>query len=377
MKILTICIPQAGHLNPLLPLLRQFVQDGDEVVVASAEDIRGQVVAAGAEFRTAGQGLPAYFAQLAARTRGRPGDGLPPERISYYFIPRLFAEIAAADMVDDALAVAQEFRPDGVLFDSEAFAGPLVAALSGARPIHHMIGSPIGPDILDLCSDSLSPTWRSFGLERPHLAGLYDGLTVSISPPAFGAAGLPGEVLTLRPAPLPERPAERQDPPLVYVTFGTLWADASLLRSVLTVLAQLDVEVLVTSGQLAPEELGALPANVTVEPFVPQGTVLPRASATINHAGAGTMLGALAHGIPQLLLPQAADNFVNSATLSAAGAAIQLLPDQVDGAAIGQAVERLLRDGGLRARAQQIAAEIAAMPGPEAVAAQLRQMLTG
>jgi UDP:flavonoid glycosyltransferase YjiC (YdhE family) len=44
MKVLVVCIPLAGHLNPLKPLIGAFVDAGDDVLVASGPDVRGEVV---------------------------------------------------------------------------------------------------------------------------------------------------------------------------------------------------------------------------------------------------------------------------------------------------------------------------------------------
>ena len=53
--------------------------------------------------------------------------------------------------------------------------------------------------------------------------------------------------------------------------------------------------------------LGSLPGNVHVSRVIPQSLLLPRCSAVVSHGGSGTLLAALAHGLPQVCLPQAAD----------------------------------------------------------------------
>src|SRR5437879_3614200 len=104
MKVLTVCIPLAGHLNPLLPLIDAFVVAGDDVLVATGPDVERDVVASGAQFAPAGHGFGLWFERLGARTRALPGDGLAPERILSYFLPRVFGEVALEDMVDGVLS---------------------------------------------------------------------------------------------------------------------------------------------------------------------------------------------------------------------------------------------------------------------------------
>ena len=84
----------------------------------------------------------------------------------------------------------------------------------------------------------------------------------------------------------------------------------------------------------------------------------------VSHAGSGTFLGALAEGLPQLCLPQAADQFRNSEGGARAGVAVVLRPDESSPEAIASAVGTLLTDDALRRRARGVADEIAAMPSP-------------
>jgi len=372
-KILVTCIPQAGHLTPLGPLITAFLRAGDDVVVASGDPVCAQVESLGARFEPAGHGMDVWFGRLASRTRGVPGDGLPPERISHYFVPRLFAEIAAADMVEDVLAVGERFGPDLVLFDAQAFVGPLVARLLGARQVNHLYGPLVAPEVLRLATDALSPLWRSFGIDVAEDAGLYDGATVVVCPASMDSDVPPrGTRLAIRPSPAPLRPVRPASPPVVYFSLGTLWANADVVRRVLAGLAELPIQVVATLGALDPTDVSPVPANAELHRYVPQQQVLPEASLVVHHAGAGTMFGALAHGLPQVALPQAADNFLNADVLTRAGVALSLAPHEVTSEAVTAAVQEVLEDGSFAAAARVIAEEIDGMPSADEVAAALR-----
>ena len=104
-----------------------------------------------------------------------------------------------------------------------------------------------------------------------------------------------------------------------------------------------------------------------MESWVDQAEVLGRCSAVVSHGGSGTFLGALARGLPQLCLPQAADQFRNARAGLRAGAALSLEPDEVSPRAVRAAVGRLLAEPGLRAGAGRLAAEIDGMPSPAEV----------
>jgi UDP:flavonoid glycosyltransferase YjiC (YdhE family) len=356
-----------------------LVEQGDQVLVASGPAVEPMTVSANLEFAVAGRDMEAWFGELGSRLRGAPGDGLPPDRIAAYFVPRLFAEIGAADMVDDVLRIGREFRPDAVLFDTEAYCGPLVAELLGVPSVHHAFGALPDAEVLQLTTDALSPLWRSFGLDVPPGAGLDRGSTVTVLPPSLdpGAEVLGGRAWPTRVTPLPARPPGPTAPPLVYLTLGTMWADAGLISTVVEALADESLQLVVTTGSLDPAALGELPDNVSAQRYRPQEELLPDCSAVVHHAGAGTMLGALAHGLPQVALPQAADNFVNARLLERSGAATVLMPGQVSEASVRSAVQAALTRPSHRAAAATIAAELSSMPSPHQTAAGLRAHLDG
>ena len=113
-----------------------------------------------------------------------------------------------------------------------------------------------------------------------------------------------------------------------------------------------------------------------VERWVAQSTLLPHCAVVVSHAGSGTFLGALAAGVPQLCLPQQADQFRNCTGGQSAGAVLALPPDQATPEAIAHAVERLLIEYSFRAAAQGVARTIAAMPSPHEVVATLSSIAT-
>lgn len=92
-----------------------------------------------------------------------------------------------------------------------------------------------------------------------------------------------------------------------------------------------------------------------------------------SHGGSGTVLAALGMAIPQLCLPQAADQFINAAAVARSGAGLAIPPGQVDPAAVGDAVQRLLDDAAFRRAARLVADEIASMPSPDEVAGVLEK----
>ena len=320
MRVLVVSTPGAGHITPLVPLIDALVDRATTCM--SGPEARVVVEKTGGRFEQAGVSQAEVLARLATRTRGGPGDGIPPERIIHYSLPRAFGEIAVDEMIDDVLEV------------------PAVAHLFG----------PIPPwNAVVLANDAVSPIWRVHGRSVPGWAGMFRDMTIQICPPSLEPAEVPvGETMQLRPTVLPTASSSTAERPLVYMTFGTLFnANLDLLRLVLDALADEPIDVVATVGRdQDPTALLPYSSNVRVERFILQAELLPRCSAIVHHGDAGTMFGALAHGVPQVILPQGADNFEYAAMCVAADVAVSLLPDGVDGEALVEAVRRVLVDAG-------------------------------
>jgi hypothetical protein len=373
MRVLAVCLPSPGHVNPLLPLLRAFVAQGDAVLVASGEEAREAVLSAGATHHLAGRGFGAWFGELAGRIRGNPGEGLPPDRIGAYFVPRLFAEIAADDMIEPVLAAGREFRPDLVLFETEAFAGPLAAAVLGVPAVHLQVLLLPEGEVPDLVADALTPLWSAYGQPVDRIRAVYGDLLLATTP-GFEPQAPPVETLALRPTSLPVRgPTPPPGDPVVHLTLGTILnQDIGVFRCVIDALADEPVHLVVTVGRNNdPGALGPVPPNTQVEQYLPHAELLPSCSAIVHHGGAGTMFASLAHALPQVVLPQGADQFANGAALEGAGLALVLQPGEVTTDRVREVVRRVLGDEGYRRRAADMAGAIAAMPGAADVAAEL------
>ncbi len=155
-----------------------------------------------------------------------------------------------------------------------------------------------------------------------------------------------------------------------------------LYRRVLDGCASMAVRVLLTIGRDAdPAALGPLPANAHAEPWLSQHDVLPHAAAVVSHAGYGTTLGALEHGVAHVMLPLfAGDQWRTARRVARLGAGLQLEegerrvfdpPQDAVIAALPGAVSRVLEEARFTEIAQSLGAEMAALPPADAAAAAL------
>ena len=138
-----------------------------------------------------------------------------------------------------------------------------------------------------------------------------------------------------------------------------------------------DVDVVVTVGPTNdPSIVGPQPPNVRVERFVDQNLLLPHCTVAVTHGGAGSTLGALAHGVPLLVMPQGADQFYNAERVATAGAGLVIPPAEMSVDGVRAAIRALLTQRAYREAARRIEDEFAQMLPPSDVRPVLERLAT-
>lgn len=372
MRVLFSCTAADGHFLPLVPLASAARAAGHVVALATARSYGDRVTAEGLEHLPAGLDVAELERRFASfREQLRTGD-LPFAERRVRAFARRFGELDAPAKLEGLRPAARAWRPETIVHESGDLAAPIVAAELGIPAVHHSFGRAIPTAALARAAEAVAPLWERCGLGPAPLAGVYSGIYVDICPPRLQTSPPPAPRLQrLRPAAAAPRKATGGRP-LVYVTLGTIFNDGARFTELLHAFGPVDCDVLMTVGRtIDPAALGPLPGNARVERYVPQHEVLSGASAAVGHGGSGSMFGALAHGLPLLLLPAGADQFDNAFACAEAGAAIVLLPHEVDEASLREALERLLAEPSFAAAAQELADEIAALPGAAEAAAAL------
>ena len=375
MRVLFTANPLLGHLLPLVPLARAALAEGHEVVIASGPDLVNQIERRG--FRSWSIGPPLAEIEAGVRARPQSEDESEFERLAGQGTA-MFGRPAVARALDLRRLTA-DWVPDLVVSEVYELGG---AYASGRLRVLHGLGAHF-PGFVPLARTAAGAVLDALG-EPPVVVDLADIPYLDPWPEALQPPGdRPfSEVLPLRPHAgevldgerLPAAFERLLAAPSVYLTLGTVFNDPATFRDPLLALAELDVNVVVTCGlDLAAASMSDLPANVAVAPFVPQALLLPRVSAVVSHAGAGTLVGGLLHGLPQVCLPQGADQFVNAEQVARVGAAVVLLPDQVTPEAIRDATRQVLTDPSYAAAARAMSTELAAMPSAAEVLTALLQ----
>ncbi|MBW3561249.1 MAG: hypothetical protein KY437_02005, partial [Actinobacteria bacterium] len=155
----------------------------------------------------------------------------------------------------------------------------------------------------------------------------------------------------------------------VYVSLGTVFPRyfPEVLNIAAAGGAAVGRETVVTYGPSVDPAVLDLPddEHVHVAQYVPQGPVLDRCDVAVTHAGTGTTLGALARGVPVVVIPLGADQHAHAGAIERLGAGLVLDHRELTPAAVSQAVSSVADDPSYRTAADELAQELASMPGPE------------
>jgi UDP:flavonoid glycosyltransferase YjiC (YdhE family) len=370
----------SGHFDPLVPIARAAEAAGHTVAVAGRPALASMVEAAGFAVFATGE------AEDGAPTR-IPLRELDPERedrdLRDGFARRL-ARVRAASI----LALCAEWRPDLIVCDEADF-GSVVAAERLGLPYATVLVIAAGSFVrTELVGEALNELRAEHGLPPdPGLEMLRRYLVLSPFPPSYRdpAFPLPATAHTFRPFTLGPAghigaPAWIADPcgaPTVYFTLGTVFnmESGDLFSRVLAGLRDLPIKLVVTVGRhIDPEEFGPQPAHVHIERYIPQASILPHCSAVVSHGGSGSVIGALAHGLPSVLIPMGADQPLNAARCEALGVARVLDAVRATPESVREAASIVLADPAYRRAAERMRDEIAAQPGPPRAVALLERL---
>jgi UDP:flavonoid glycosyltransferase YjiC (YdhE family) len=380
MRVLFTTWAWPSHLYALVPLAWACRAAGHEVLVASQPGLAGELARTGLPAQTVGGDVDAVamvrgYALPSADDEGgqAPRTGRGPRAM------RMFLAHAES-MVDGLVELAADWRADLVLFEPTALAGPVAAAAVGVPAVRQLYGTDLLLRARSLLPELLAP------LAERHGAGAFDpfgAVTVDPTPPSLQVPA-DHRRLPMRYVPFNgpgRRPAELPAPqgrPRVCVTWGHTMARLSprkfLLPTVVDAVSDLDVDLVAAVSADQVDLLGPMPARVRVVVDAPLHQVLPGYDLVVAHGGAGTVLTAVHHGVPLLLVPQLPDHTGHAARVVATGAGEVLTRDEASPARLREEVLRLVADGPERRAVQALRREMHQQPAPAALVAELERV---
>ncbi len=132
--------------------------------------------------------------------------------------------------------------------------------------------------------------------------------------------------------------------PLVIVGLSTTFQNQrAVIERCIEALGTLEVRGLITLGQYMAKEKVQTPDNVVVLDSVSHAQIFPHADVVVTHAGHGTVMRALAHGLPLVCMPMGRDQDGNARKVTHHGLGLKL-DSKAKAGKISKAISTILRD---------------------------------
>lgn len=396
-RFLFVVPPLAGHIFPTLAVGRELTDRGHLVAWAGHAETVGPLLGPGARLIPVAAELDGpMLAQLRLRSLELRGVAAFRSLWADFLIP------LAVSMVPGVAAAADEFRPDVVVADQQAFAGGLVArrrglpwATSATTSAELTDQFATMPALGGWARQCLADLQRDMGVPDPVDLRFSEHLVLAFTTAALvgPVCEFPGHYVFVGPS-IGERPGAPDFPwswlhrnhphgnhphgnrQRVLVSLGTVnpAAGRRFFATVVAAVASLAdrLQVILIA---APDLIDPPPEHVLVREFVPQLELLPFLDAVVCHGGHNTVCETLAHGVPLVVAPIRDDQPVIAGQVTDAGAGIRVHFGRVGATELRNAITTVLNNPSYRSAARRVQASFASAGGAAAAADHLEKLL--
>ncbi|NRR19729.1 macrolide family glycosyltransferase [Brevibacillus sp. MS2.2] len=377
-RVLYVTIPADGHVNPTLGLVKQLVDNGEEVVYMCSEEYRDRLAQTGALFR-------AYqMDEQVSRDLGfNPTEFRHPLHFNDFMLRGIIEP-----HIPEILRQIENESFDYLIFDSlfgwggailgEKLGIPTICSVTNlafAEPLSQIVEVFHASDVdVDALYERVTQTAQSIArvcnVAVPAIEDItrqYGDMKIVFTSREFQPDAdkldesyiFTGPSITSRPD-APSFPFEKLRSPhnkIVYISMGSiLTKDVELYKMCFAAFQDIPAQFVLSCGRDTELEsfVDHIPPNFIVEPYVPQLEVLRQADAFITHAGMNSTSEALYFHVPLVMIPLSSDQPIVAKRVEELGAGITLDRGQLTPTALKDALMQVLNESTYKERAIQV-----------------------
>ena len=387
-KIVFFCIPAHGHTNPTLNVVKELINRGHQVWYYSYETFRDKIESTGATF------IPCD--QYDQEQHPTPEDGA---RIGkdLAFSTKILVDTTLA--LDDAiLKDMTALNPDCIVADSMAVWGKAIAMKLNIPFVSSTTTFAFNQHSAKIMKQSIGQLFNMIfsmpkinkDLKRLQDKGYpihnilsiiqndNDTNTIVYTSKEFQpCAETFSDKYTFVGPSIRETTDyfEKDDRKLIYISLGTVNNNMlAFYKNCISALKDSEYRVIMSVGEILNiNDLGEIPANFEIYPFVDQIAVLRQADAFITHCGMNSVNEALYHEVPLVLFPQTNEQGGVAKRVFDLEAGIYLEKNHTE--KIRNAVNYILTDVKYKENAMKISASFKACEGAPAAAEKIEVII--
>ncbi|MFD1952868.1 macrolide family glycosyltransferase [Paenibacillus thailandensis] len=371
-RVLFIGGPAESHVHPTLPLVRELVRLGEEVVYFCSQPYEEEIKQAGAEFR-------AYANFLAGRSAEELG----------HFTQFIRLLLDSADIVIPGVMERIKGETfDYAIHDSLFGWGRAIAQKLGIPSVSVSVGFVYTGKKPPTFGETWATKWRNFieggtffreskrlfrelgerhGVPVPDFGNIYyqkADLNIAFTSSLFQpySERLDRSFVFIGPAAAQRRepvsfPFERLDGrTLVYISMGTILAGKeAFFGQCIEAFRNAPYQVVMSVGkQTDLSRFADAPSHFIIRHYVPQLELLKKTQIMICHGGMNSTMEALYHDIPVIVVPQSSDQPIVAARVEQLGCGIAIPKEKVSADKLGKAVDAIMNDRSYRTKAAKV-----------------------
>ena len=392
MHIAVVSLGAFGHVNPTLSVVTELVSRGVRVTYFTTEDFRSIIEPTGAKF------VPVH-SWMAQQAHGQD-DGAKDDNVAAG-VPFLFLNEAGA-YIDDVMAVLREDRPDAVMHDFAGIAGTMAADMLKVPNIMIYTSYPSNDTYsvaesfegvpedhpLRIAAAQIAQSYvEKYGCRLMTVKEIFDGqgdlnlvmMQKRLVPnyESFDDRFVFTGVQIGKRTAFGSWKAPDNGKPLLYSSLGTAFNNWPEYYPILfDAVRDLDINVFAALGEVKPESLKDIPANVEVGQMVPQLDILSQASVFITHAGMGGTGEAIYYGVPMIAIPQMDEQAITARQIEKTGLGVAFLDkNSITAEGLKAAIVKLLEDESYRRTAREFSEDMKGLGGSKASADAIMKFL--